>query len=52
MKKSLISQYDLSIVMPVYNEGQLIRETIGKVESSIKYKHELLIIYDMDDLQE
>lgn len=49
VKKSRISQYDLSIVMPVYNEGQLIRETIGKVESSIKYKHELLIIYDMDE---
>ena len=35
--------------MPVYNEGQVIGETIGKVESSIKYKHELLIIYDMDE---
>lgn len=35
--------------MPVYNEGQVITETIQRVENSLKYSHELLIIYDMDE---
>ena len=39
----------LSIVMPVYNEGEVIEETISRVESSIKIPHELLIIHDMDE---
>src|SRR4030042_2048076 len=38
----------LSIVMPVYNEGKVIKETLKRVESAIKIPHELLIIYDMD----
>lgn len=48
-KKMNVTQYDLSIVMPVYNEGQVIAETIRKVESSVKYNHELMIVYDMDE---
>lgn len=39
----------LSIVMPVYNEGEVIGETIQRVETSVKTPHELLIIYDMDE---
>lgn len=39
----------LSIVMPVYNEGKVIGQTIKRVESSVKTAHELLIIYDMDE---
>src|SRR3989344_7111962 len=39
----------LSIVMPVYNEGAVIQETIKRVELAVKTPHELLIIYDMDD---
>jgi len=35
--------------MPVYNEGEVIEETISRVESSIKIPHELLIIHDMDE---
>lgn len=38
----------LSIVMPVYNEGEVIEKTITRVEKSVKTPHELLIIYDMD----
>ena len=34
--------------MPVYNEGLVIRESINRVETEVKYQHELLIIYDMD----
>lgn len=33
--------------MPVYNEGQIIKTTIEKVEKAVKTPHELLIIYDM-----
>src|SRR3990167_8674772 len=39
----------LSIVMPVYNEGEVIKKTIHGVEKKVKIPHELLIIYDMDD---
>lgn len=39
----------LSIVMPVYNEGEVIAETIRRVETKVKTPHELLIIYDMDE---
>lgn len=39
----------LSIVMPVYNEGEVIGETIARVEESVKTPHELLVIYDMDE---
>ncbi|OGD79239.1 glycosyl transferase family 2 [Candidatus Curtissbacteria bacterium RIFOXYB1_FULL_41_59] len=39
----------LSIVMPVYNEGDIIGETLKQVESTVKIPHELLIVYDMDD---
>ena len=38
----------LSIVMPVYNEGLVIKETVSRVESAVKTQHELLIVYDMD----
>lgn len=35
--------------MPVYNEGQVIGQTISKTEEAIKFPHELLIVYDMDE---
>src|SRR3989344_9268141 len=38
----------LSIVMPVYNEGEVIKKTIQGVETKVKIPHELLIVYDMD----
>lgn len=38
----------LSIVMPVYNEGTVITRTITKLEPSVRLKHELIIVYDMD----
>lgn len=39
----------LSIVMPVYNEGKVIAQTISRVETAVKTSHELLIVYDMDE---
>ena len=40
---------ELSIVMPVYNEGEVIKETIKRVEAAVSTPHELLIVYDMDE---
>lgn len=39
----------LSIVMPVYNEGQIIAETVKRVHEAVKTPFELLIVYDMDE---
>lgn len=39
---------ELSVVIPVYNEGDVIGETLKKLESSIKTPHEVLVVYDMD----
>src|SRR3990167_8685399 len=39
----------LSIIMPVYNEGEVIDETVRQIELAIQIPHELLIIYDMDE---
>lgn len=38
----------LSIIIPVYNEGEVIEKTIQGVEIKVKIPHELLIIYDTD----
>lgn len=35
--------------MPVYNEGDVIGETISRVESTVQTPHELIIVYDMDN---
>ena len=45
--KDTIKVMKLSIVMPVYNEGKVIKETIQRVEEAVEISHELLIIYDM-----
>src|SRR3990167_1108532 len=39
----------ISIIMPVYNEGEIIEKTIQGVETKVKIPHELLIVHDMDD---
>lgn len=38
----------LSIVLPVYNEGENITKQIEELERVIKYKHEILVIYDLE----
>lgn len=37
----------LSVVVPVYNEGKVIAQTIKRVHDSLKSPFELLIVYDM-----
>lgn len=37
---------DLSIVIPVYNEGENIKRTIDGIEKSVRTDHEVLLVYD------
>ncbi len=39
----------LSIVMPVYNEGAVIAETISSLNKAVKTLYELLIVFDMNE---
>lgn len=39
----------LTIVMPAYNEGEVIGETIKSVHKEVKVPFELLIVYDFDE---
>lgn len=40
---------DLSIVMPVYNEGAGVARTINELEEGVAIPHEILIVYDFDE---
>lgn len=39
----------LQIIVPVYNEGENIAETLGEIESKITTPHSILIVYDFDE---
>lgn len=39
---------DLSIVIPVYNESENIRETLKSIKKNIKTPYEIIIVYDKD----
>jgi putative flippase GtrA len=39
----------LIIVIPVYNESENIRETIGRIEAIVSLPHIINIVYDMDE---
>ncbi|MDO8639242.1 MAG: glycosyltransferase [Candidatus Daviesbacteria bacterium] len=43
-----INKIYISVIVPVYNEGANISQFISSLESSVKIKHEVLIIYDFD----
>lgn len=38
----------VSIVLPVYNEGENISKQIAKIERIVKVKHEVIIVYDFE----
>lgn len=40
---------ELSVVMPVYNEGEAIRRVLGELERSVTTSHEVLVVYDFDE---
>lgn len=39
---------NLSIILPVFNEGKNIKNQIDAIEKSIDFAHEVLIVYDFD----
>lgn len=39
----------LNIVIPVYNEGENITDTLADIETSIGTKHHIFIVYDFDE---
>lgn len=39
----------LSIVIPVYNEGENIQKTLAEIESKINTPHRVYIVYDFDE---
>jgi dolichol-phosphate mannosyltransferase len=38
----------LTILIPVYNEGENLRTTIDKIESAVIHPHSILVVYDHD----
>lgn len=40
---------ELSVVIPVYNEGEPFVATLAELEPRLRRPHEVLVVYDMDD---
>lgn len=47
-KKRKTSLFELSIVIPVFNEDKNIEETLKKIKENVKISNEILIIFDFD----
>jgi glycosyltransferase involved in cell wall biosynthesis len=43
------SSPELSIVVPVYNEGEAVEPVLRRLSSAVKTAHEILVVYDFDD---
>jgi len=43
------SEIELSVVIPVYNEEELIIETIYSLKKYLSFNYEVIIVYDSDD---
>src|SRR3972149_9363756 len=39
----------ISIIIPVYNEGGNIRQTIREIEGKIRTPHDILVVYDFEE---
>lgn len=39
----------LSIIIPVYNEGDNIVKTLNEIESQVNYPHDILVVYDFNE---
>ncbi len=46
MKK--LAKWEISIILPVYNEGKNIAKQVGEIEKTVSVSHEVLIVYDFD----
>lgn len=44
----MVSKSFLSIVLPVYNEGENISKQIEELGENLRYKHEILVVYDFE----
>ena len=42
------NKVELSIILPVFNEGKNIANQISTIEKSVTFDHEVLIVYDFD----
>ena len=40
---------DIDILIPVFNEDEIIVKTIKNIQSAIKYNYKILICYDYDE---
>lgn len=38
----------ISVILPVYNEGENIKEQVEQIEKFVKVKHEVLVVYDFE----
>jgi dolichol-phosphate mannosyltransferase len=47
--KSLPEVLELSVVMPVHNEGLNIEKTLQALKSHVPVRHEVIIVYDRDE---
>ena len=45
----MIIKKNLDIIIPVYDEGELIIDTIKSINNNFKFKFNILICYDKDD---
>ena len=45
----MIKKKELDIIIPVYNEGPLIVETINSINENFKYSFNIFICYDIDE---
>jgi dolichol-phosphate mannosyltransferase len=48
MLSHMPSQVDLSVVVPVYNEGETIVPVVRALDAAIETPHEILVVYDFD----
>jgi glycosyltransferase involved in cell wall biosynthesis len=39
---------ELSVVLPVYNEGEAVEPVLRALEAGIRTQHELVVVYDFD----
>ena len=49
MKESVALEPELSIVLPVYNEGAAVEPVLRGLSTAVRTPHELVVVYDFDE---